>query len=146
MNKWKSMGIYNKMKLAKRTMRLRYKLLGYGHSRMVYDMGNGYVLKVATSEWGISGNKTEFELFTKSPPEIRNHLCPVIQHGHGWIIMEKMPVNVPDHSRYQNSINQMRTTFTSHGLTPKDIRRANLALSKDGVIKVIDYGNFIQNK
>ncbi|MGR9527790.1 hypothetical protein ACSS31_29525 (plasmid) [Priestia megaterium] len=40
-------------KAAVRTLKLDYKVIGYGYERVTYDLQNGYVLKVATSELGL---------------------------------------------------------------------------------------------
>lgn len=144
MKKWENKGSFSKVSMAKSTLRLKYKVYGKGYTRIVYDMGNNYVLKVALSNLGLKCNKTEFEIFTHSPPDIKKHLCPVIQYGNGWIIMEKIPFKVPDNNRFNHQMMQLKNKFRSHGIIPIDFKKENLALSKGQIIKVIDYGNFIQ--
>lgn len=144
MNKWGNKGIFTKVTMAKRTLRLKYKILGNGYTRIVYDMGNNYVLKVALSEFGLKCNKTEFEMFNHSPPDLKKHLCPVIQYGNGWIVMEKMLFKVPENKRFNYEIMQLQNKFKSHGIIPEDFKKKNLALSKEQILTVIDYGNFIQ--
>jgi len=39
-----------------------YKYLGSGSGRKVYDLGNGYVVKVAKNRFGISQNMTEYKI------------------------------------------------------------------------------------
>lgn len=46
------------MNIRKRT----YKYLGDGAGRKVYDLGNGYVVKVAKNRFGISQNATEYRI------------------------------------------------------------------------------------
>ena len=145
MKKWENKGNYSKVTMAKRTLRLRYRFLGKGYTRIVYDMGKNYVLKVALSDLGLKCNKTECEIFTHSPPDIKKNLCPVIQYGNGWIIMKKIPNKVPDNNRFNNQILQLQNKFISHGIIPNDFKKANLAFSKEQILTVIDYGNFIQN-
>ena len=41
----------------------KYKYLGKGSSRRVFDMRNGYVLKVAINEAGIAQNKAEYHIY-----------------------------------------------------------------------------------
>jgi hypothetical protein len=144
MKKWENRAYSTKVKKARRTLRLRYRFLGRGYNRIVYDMGNNYVLKVSISNHGLKSNKTEFEIFTNSPPDIKRHLCPVLQYGHAWIIMEKFSAKVPANNQSDNQILQLQNKFRSHGIIPNDFRKENLALSEEQILIVIDYGNFIQ--
>ncbi|KAF0820807.1 hypothetical protein KIS4809_0334 [Bacillus sp. ZZV12-4809] len=144
MKKWENRTNSAKVNMARRTLRLRYRFLGHGYTRIVFDMGNNYVLKVAISDLGLKSNKTEFEIFTNSPPDIKKHLCPVLQYGHGWIIMKKISAKVPSNKQFDNQILQLQNKFISHGIIPNDFKKANLALSKKQTLTVIDYGSFIQ--
>ncbi|WP_026580847.1 hypothetical protein [Bacillus sp. J33] len=58
--------------------------------------------------------------------------------------MEKIPFKVPDNNRFNHEMMQLKNKFRSHGIIPIDFKKENLALSKGQIIKVIDYGNFIQ--
>lgn len=40
----------------------RFRYLGYGAGRRVYDMGNGYVVKVARNSFGFRQNRSEYRL------------------------------------------------------------------------------------
>jgi len=39
-----------------------YKFIGIGSGRIVYDLENGYVVKVANNNKGIAQNKTEYKI------------------------------------------------------------------------------------
>ena len=39
-----------------------YKFIGIGSGRIVYDLENGYVVKIAKNNRGIAQNKTEYEI------------------------------------------------------------------------------------
>ena len=59
---------YQKAEDAKRTLQFKYKIIGYGWHRIVYDLNNGYILKVSTSNHGLESNTTEYKVYTNCPP------------------------------------------------------------------------------
>lgn len=143
MKQYNSLGLYKRVNIAKKVLKLKYKIIGIGHNRIVYDLKNGNVLKVAISNLGLRNNSIESNIYTKCPSYLRKHLCPVKKNGHGWIVMRKMGTKVPINNRYDTQIDQLRQRFIEAGIKPEDMmNRANLALSKDRQIIVIDYGNF----
>lgn len=126
-----------------KSLKLKYTIIGNGKNRIVFDLENGYVLKVALNNWGMMSNKKEYKLFFNSPSHIQKHLCPVIESGYGWIIMKKMTQKIPSDKEYDKKISQLIKIFKENGIEPKDIKEKNLALSENGEFIVIDYGNFI---
>ncbi|OLO28598.1 hypothetical protein BTR23_16895 [Alkalihalophilus pseudofirmus] len=60
--------------------------------------------------------------------------------------MERMSTKVPENIIYKIKLNQLKENFVREGIEPKDMKRGNLALSKEGEIIVIDYGNFKKMK
>jgi len=127
---------------AKTILQLKHKMIGNGRNRIVYDLNNGYVLKIAITKWGIQNNKTEFKIYKHCPVDLREHLCLVKEAGHGWIIMEKMQVEVPDEI-YDKGLIKLKNKFLDARIKPKDMWKSNMRLSKKGKITVVDYGNFI---
>lgn len=143
MKQYNSLGLYKRVNIAKNVLKLKYKIIGNGHNRIVYDLKNGNVLKVAISNLGLRNNKIEFRIYRKCPGHLRKYLCPVKKKGRGWIVMRKIETKVPVNKRYDTQIDQLRQRFIEAGIKPEDMmNRANLALSKDRQIIVIDYGNF----
>jgi hypothetical protein len=67
---------------AKEILQLKYKKIGNGWQRIVYDLNNGYVLKVALTKKGIQCNKKEFKIYNHCRADLRKHLCPVKEVGH----------------------------------------------------------------
>jgi hypothetical protein len=131
-----------KMKLAKRTLDLPYKIIGNGLNRMVYDLGNGYVLKIALSEIGLISNTQEFNLYHSSHPDIRKYLCPVMEKGKGWIVMKKMDRKVSINLVNLHKLSELTMKFLLRGIVPVDLRLSNIALTDDNQMVVIDYGFF----
>ncbi|QYR21151.1 hypothetical protein KZ483_26180 [Paenibacillus sp. sptzw28] len=64
----------------------RSKIIGIGSKRIVYDLGRGYVLKVARSKSGIRSNKTEILMYkSRWSKPIRKYLAPITNYGHRWL-------------------------------------------------------------
>jgi len=105
----------------------------------VYDLGNGYVLKVAISSSGMRCNELEYRLYASCTKHIKQHLCPVVGFGHGWIMMKKMKVPGTDK---HHKLKLLREKFRKAGIQPNDMRRTNSAIY-EGRIVVVDYGNFM---
>ncbi|OLO28585.1 hypothetical protein BTR23_17790 [Alkalihalophilus pseudofirmus] len=62
-NQYQKLNILQKVNIAKKVLKLRYKMIGFGYHRIVYDLENGFVLKVAISIAGIYNNKTENQIY-----------------------------------------------------------------------------------
>ncbi|MED3855159.1 hypothetical protein P4607_27895 [Priestia megaterium] len=129
---------------AKTILQLKYQKIGNGRQRIVYDLNNGYVLKVALTKKGIQCNKREFKIYNHCQADLRKHLCPVKEFGDGWIIMEKMDIKVPN-GIYNKEVTQLKNKFLAAGIRPRDMGNSNIRLSKKGKITVIDYGHFIMD-
>ncbi|MGG1600709.1 hypothetical protein [Paenibacillus naphthalenovorans] len=126
-------------------------LLGSGARRIVYDLGNGYVLKVAKSKYGIKSNKREVNTYRSSPPPLRKRLAEIIDYGnhYRWLIMKKHTRKFPNSSKHKRNLYKLRIMFKSNGIRAYEVltRRGkpnyeNLRVNRNGKIVVIDYGNF----
>jgi len=128
---------------------LDYPRLGAGKHRIVYDVGDGRVLKVALVAKGIECNAREESLYRKAPPELRKHLCPVLAAGPGWLVMKKLTKPMPRGRRYKRGLRRILKLAESHGVRISDIfsrrtgnpKRNNVRLSSRGRIVLIDYAN-----
>ncbi|OCA86127.1 hypothetical protein A8F94_13615 [Bacillus sp. FJAT-27225] len=130
-------------KIAQRTLNFPYAVIGSGLNRIVYDLGNGYVLKVPLSFIGLASNANEFHLYHYAHPDIKQHLCPVIELGLGWIVMKKMDRKMAVNLENLQKIGQLTQKFLLHFIVPVDLMPRNVALTHDNKIIVIDYGLFI---
>lgn len=66
----------------------KYPYIGTGSSRMVYDLDNGYVAKLAKNEKGFAQNMTEYRIYL----DARYHLfAPIIDVSYDYkiLIMQK---------------------------------------------------------
>lgn len=135
---------------AKLALRLPYKMIGAGSFRIVFDLGNGYVVKVALSKMGIACNETEYQIYRDYPKRVRKHLCPVLELGYGWLIMKKAKCKLKRKRSYHLQLVKLEKTFLNHGIIPNDLRKrsveklmkGNIALTKDDKMIIVDYGNF----
>ncbi|MFC7394393.1 hypothetical protein [Scopulibacillus cellulosilyticus] len=127
---------------AKNELKLKYKVIGAGRNRIVFDVNNRYALKVVITEKGLKNNEIEFKIYKHCPDHLRKHLCPVKEIGFGWIIMDKMKKKVPRNKLYKRKKQKLKKKFQKNGIVPKDVKWANTALSKSGDITVLDYGIF----
>jgi hypothetical protein len=69
------------------------KLIDWGGHRYVYDIGNGYVIKVTVpTDKNHLHNQWEAEAYRDSPEQMKELLCPVVVHSedYKWLIMPKV--------------------------------------------------------
>jgi thiamine kinase-like enzyme len=124
------------------------KVIGSGKRRIAYDLGSGFVLKVATSKYGVKVNKREGKMYESVPSRIRIYLAQIKKYGKGWIIMKKYVQQVPKSQSYIRKVLNMKSTFMKNGIIPNDVlshgkpQYKNIRLKPNGQIVVIDYGNF----
>ena len=125
------------------------KVLGAGKRRVVYDVGNGKVLKVAKDKKGLKININEYKIYKSCPSSLKKHLAEITDHGKGWLEMVKYKREFPKSKKYKKMLFKLISKFKKEGIKPSDLhhhhnkpKRANLRLRKKGKIVVIDYGNF----
>lgn len=142
MKQFNRLNLYEKVNQAKKVLMLEYKVIGFGHHRIVFDLENGFVLKVATSSFGLRGNLYENDIYKKCPDTLRKYFCPVREYGNGWLVMEKMNHVCPAVEEYSAEIDRLRRKFREAGFRPRDLKSENIALNKENQMIIIDYGNF----
>lgn len=136
-----------KRKIAQNTLYLLpYETIGNGFNRIVYDLGNGYVLKIALSEIGLKSNSQEFNLYHSAHPDIQKSLCPVMEKGQGWIVMKKMDGKASINVENIQKLSELAIKFLRQGIVPVDLRLANVALTHENQMVVIDFGLFQTNE
>ncbi|MFD0696339.1 hypothetical protein ACFQZT_19930 [Paenibacillus sp. GCM10027628] len=133
------------------------KILGSGGTRVVYDLDNGYVIKIAKSQKGIRCNKMEVTLYRSSPNAIKKYFAPIINYDkvYRWLIMKKYIQKFPSDSLiYKRQLRQLVKKFLDQGIIPSkgigryynpyapNLRLKHLRLKGSKQIVVIDYGGF----
>lgn len=66
----------------------KYPLIGSGSGRLVFDLGNGYVVKVAKNKRGIAQNIVEYQISSKDHSNIFAKVTAVSENNY-YLIMEK---------------------------------------------------------
>lgn len=128
---------------------LPYEYIGSGKHRVVFDIGNGHILKVPRTLKGIRCNHQEIELFQSAPPELKNHLCKIKDYGPGWLVMKKMNKGIKQNEQTKAEVYRIYNDFCLSGMRISDIvnkksgnpKRNNLRRSKKHGIVIIDYAN-----
>lgn len=127
------------------------KCIGEGVTRVVYDLGNGRVLKIAKSRNGIICNRTEVNLYKSSSKPIKKYLAKIIEYdkANRWLTMEKHHIKFPNNPAYRRKLVIVVKKFVENGIIPsKGVSRysnpycPNLRLKRNKQIVVIDYGGF----
>ncbi|GGG13848.1 hypothetical protein [Paenibacillus abyssi] len=141
MLKYRTRSAEKRVKRAVKSLQLPYKLLGSGKSRIVYDLLNGYVLKIPITKDGLQCNQMEYDIYAHCSSKLRKYLCPVMEHGDGWIIMKKMIQRVNLTEDDEDKLLKMKKRFSQEQVLIFSLKAKNLRLYKDRII-IIDYGNF----
>lgn len=126
----------------------KYKLLGVGSSRKVYDLNNGYVLKLAIDVRGILQNKNEHKIYSEAKSELFAEVAAV-SDDYKCLVMPKADKikNIETVCRYYNVRNikfliydRISKELGKNTLSKPDlIRPSSWGLIK-GVPMIVDYG------
>ncbi|WP_171646476.1 hypothetical protein [Paenibacillus phytorum] len=127
------------------------KYIGAGGTRVVYDLGNGYVLKIAKSKKGIICNQMEVNLYKSSLKPIKKYLAQIIDYdaAYRWVTMKKYDRKFPNSPIYRRELMKIVKKFLGNGIIPSNgvgqyhkPHTPNLRLKRNNQIVVIDYGGF----
>lgn len=128
---------------------LPYKPLAFGKHRLVYDLGNGCVLKLPRVPKGILCSAIEAGVFRHAPRGLRKHLCPVVAAGDGWVVMPKLNRALPARRTYEKKVTRILKKSLDAGVRISDIvgrnsgkpNRDNIRLDAKDRVVLIDYAN-----
>lgn len=127
----------------------KYQCVGSGSARRVFDLRNGYVLKVAKNNKGIAQNKAERHISLSDHSNIFAKTTQVSEDFR-FLIMEKA-VPIRDFSKVRKYFNvknnrelfrleEITSVFTNHNLVLNDLfRTVNWGLINNRPV-IIDYG------
>ncbi|MCK1983603.1 MULTISPECIES: hypothetical protein [Peribacillus] len=127
---------------ARKTLKFKYKMIGHGLNRIVYDLNNGYILKIALSEVGLLSNENEAYIYDNCNEKVKKYICPVKEHGTGWIIMKKVDTKVPFTIKEYTKLIKLELKLLKYGIIPIDLRLDNVGYNENDEMVVIDYGLF----
>lgn len=125
------------------------KHIGTGSGRLVYDLGNGYVIKAAKNDKGIAQNQAEYFIFTNDTTDLFAKITHVSE-DFNYIIMEKVEKpktfsHILKHFNVRNNselykIKDFQLILSKHHLNIADIRRLSSWGFVNGRPVIIDYG------
>jgi hypothetical protein len=133
------------------------KFIGSGVTRVVYDLGNGYVMKIAKSKKGIKCNKREVDMYKSSLKPIRKYFAKIIDYDtdYRWVTMKKYDRKFRNSPINRRLLMKLVKKFLDNGIIPSkgtgqyykpyalNLRlKKHLRLKRSKQIVVIDYGGF----
>ncbi|MDD3173009.1 MAG: hypothetical protein PHF63_05025 [Herbinix sp.] len=126
-----------------------YNFIGSGSGRHVYDLGNGYVVKMAKNKRGLLQNKAEHEIASTNNSRIFARIVAVSKDYH-FLIMEKaeklrsateiLLYYKVDSFRELFRLNDFKDFTEKYNLVLVDLRRLNSWGMIKGKPVIIDYG------
>lgn len=126
-----------------------YRYIGSGSGRRVFDLDNGYVVKVAKNRKGIAQNQVEYKIALSDHSNLFAKIL-MVSKDYGLLIMEKAD-RIQSFSyvfKYYNvksfrelfRLEQIRDNLSQYNLIAKDLTRA----SNWGIVNnrpvIVDYG------
>lgn len=126
-----------------------YQRLGSGSGRRVFDLGNGFVVKVAKNNRGLAQNRTEYAIYGKDESGLIAKI-PAISEDFSYLIMEKAEkINhmlvVWNHFNVRNNREMVqlpvfRELYLKHELLFADLYRPTNWGLVEGRPVIVDYG------
>ena len=136
---------YIKTNIEKRT----YHLIGSGSGRNVFDLDNGYVVKVARNRKGLAQNKAEYQIAATNHSHIFARIV-AISDDSIYLIMEKAErvysiAEIWNYYHVKNNkelfrINEFQDFTQKYNLLYPDLKRASSWGFVKGKPVIIDYG------
>lgn len=127
----------------------KYRYIGSGSSRRVYDLNNGYVIKIAKNKAGVEQNKAEYMISEMGNYNIfAKVICAISDYN--FIVMKKGKkiksmsyiwkyFNVEDEYDFFN-LPIIKSIKYRYGLVVSDLARTSSWAIVDGTVRIIDFG------
>ena len=127
----------------------KYKYIGSGSSREVFDLSNGYVIKVAKNKAGIEQNKTEFKISNNDDFDIFADIIFAMSN-YKYVVMEKAEkiksinyvwrsLNVYSKNEF-SKLSLIRNIKYKYNLLVSDLVKVTSWGIINGRLQIIDYG------
>lgn len=127
----------------------KYRYIGSGSSRQVFDLGNGYVIKVARNRAGMAQNESEYRISCYDKSDLFAKVVPV-SNDLRFLIMEKADkiYNISDVWKYFNvnskvelfNLKELKDIMKNYNLLMSDLNRKSSWGMINGKPVIIDYG------
>lgn len=140
---------YDFDELRKKVKNKEYKLIGSGSSRLVYDLNNGYVLKVAKDIRGLNQNEAENKIYQSCKSTFFAEIIEVSENN-VFLVMPKAKKikNINTVLKYYKKRNiqallldtLLDEDIGANSIGKGDLKRASNWGIIDGVPLIIDYG------
>lgn len=127
----------------------KYRLIGSGSGRHVFDLDNGFVVKMAKNRRGLAQNRAEYQISLTDHSHIFAKITAVSEDFH-YLIMEKAEKikSIKEVCNYYHVNNsrellhkeEFRDLFQKNNLLPADLRRYNSWGLVMGKPVIIDFG------
>ncbi len=126
-----------------------YRFLGSGSGRQIFDLGNGYVIKIARNRKGLAQNEAEYQIYKSGSNEL---FAPIVAASPSlnMIIMERANRHSDNspvwryfgvNNNYElKQIPQIHSAIKKNGLVFSDLRRPSSWGTINGKPVIIDYG------
>lgn len=126
-----------------------YKFIGMGSGRVVFDMGNGYVVKAARNRKGIAQNQAEYKIAQADHTGLFAKI-PGVSERYTLLVMAKADriKSISFVWKYFNvrsnfelyQVEKLQEVYSRYDLMPKDLGRHVNWGQIDGKPVIIDYG------
>lgn len=126
-----------------------YRYIGSGSSRNVFDLGNGYVMKVAKNRAGIAQNRSEYRISSRDSSKLFAEVIKVSE-DFDILIMRKAHkikdfLDILDYFKVGSSeelfrLGKFQNIQSKYNLLPSDLCRASSWGIINGRPRIIDYG------
>lgn len=126
-----------------------YRYIGLGSSRQVFDLRNGYVIKVAINSAGISQNQSEYRISCEDKSGLFAKVVRV-SNDFRFLMMEKADkvYNISEVYEYFNvkgkdelfNLEELKNIFKDNNLLTGDLNRKSNWGIINGRPVIIDYG------
>lgn len=126
-----------------------YRFIGSGSGRRVFDLENGYVVKVAKNKRGVAQNEAEQQIALADDTDLFAKIAQV-SDDHILLIMEKADKirGISDVWKYFNvksnrelfQLKELRESYSKYNLLLSDLSRSDNWGKIDEKLVIIDYG------
>ncbi|MDF2985632.1 MAG: hypothetical protein K0R50_1142 [Eubacterium sp.] len=140
---------YNSQDIINKIRNGEYKLIGSGSCRVVFDLNNGYVVKIAKDVRGIEQNNSEYSIYNSHKSHFFAEVPSISEDGRMLIMSKAKRIkNIRTVYSYYKvrgidslvKLDNLSEDLLNNDLGRGDIRRPSSWGFIDGVPVIIDYG------